>query len=300
MNANAKDLLEEIGRQIDRCIFPLVKNGGFVSPRGSTVSLNILGKESYHEPERQRRSPTEPWAGVSGRQGPPGRSGATRRSWPPGETSSLLGTDDGTVYQEALRSVCEAYPGARTWKQREGFWLYSESSLIPELGRKVSFLTGVSTEKRAVRSWGFWNSGVVGATWIGPRHTNFPDGSICAYEPRDGTWAFGDSLVELLDIYSVWALRHLHFEVLGRWPGPQAVALPYERLLELADDEHCGCGSSDMRYSDCCKESDSKRDRIAEAVRFCIFTGWTLRHPPASILQFMGDRRQLPRISELV
>lgn len=172
VNANAKDLLEKIGWQLDRCIFPVVKNGGLVSPSRSTVSLKTLGKESHHESERQRRSPTEPWSGASGWQRPPGRSGAAGRSRSPSETTSLLGTDDGTAYKEALSSVCEAYPSARIWKQEGGFWLHTESSLLPELGRKVSFLTGVSTEKRAVRSWGFWDGNVVGATWIGPRHTN--------------------------------------------------------------------------------------------------------------------------------
>lgn len=300
VNTNMKELLEEIGRQLDQCIFPVVKNGGFVTPSGSAVSLKILGKESHHESERQRRSATEPRTGAIGRQRSPGRLWEAGRSWPSGEASPILGTDNGAVYQGVLSSVCEAYPGARIWKQEEGFWLYSQSALLNGLGRKVSFLTGVSTIKRAVRSWAFWDSIVVGSTWIGPRHTNFPDGSICAYEPRDGTWVFGDSLVELLDIYSVWAMRHLHYEIFGRWPGPQAVGQPYERLLELTDDELCGCGSSDRRYSNCCKEFDLSRDRIAEAIKFCIFSGWTLRQPPTSIVKFIKNRERPPKISELV
>jgi hypothetical protein len=92
--------------------------------------------------------------------------------------------------------------------QEGGFWMYTESALLPELGRTVSYLTGVSTDRHFVKSWAFYSS-AVGVFWIGPRHTNFPDGSICAFEPRDGTWCFGDSLVELLDLYTVWAIRHI-------------------------------------------------------------------------------------------
>ena len=278
----------------------MVKNGGFVLPSGSAVSLKAQGKEKYHDPERQRRSATKPWEGATGRQGPPSEPRAPGRSRTSCDTSSVLGADDHTVYQEPLISVCEAYPGVRLWNEEKGFWLYSESSLLPGLRRKVTFLTAISTANRAVKSWAFWNSNIIGATWIGPRHTNFPEGTICAYEPQDSTWVFGNSLVELLDIYSVWALRHLHYEVFGRWPGPQAVVLPYERMLEFGDDECCGCGSSDLRYGNCCKESDLKRDRIAEAIQFCIFSGWRLRHPPTSILHFMGNLGQLPKISELI
>lgn len=118
--------------------------------------------------------------------------------------------------------------------------------------------------------WAFWYSEVAGAglDWAAPYE--FPRWvHLRLLERRDGTWAFGDSLVTLLDLYSVWALRHLHHEVFGRWPGPQAVTQPYERMLELADDEHCGCLSSEgHRYIDCCKTKDLQRNRIAEAMKF--------------------------------
>lgn len=292
MNTDTKNRLAEIGRQLDRGEFPVVKNGGFVLPGGTTVFPKTLGKEQFDESKRQRRSPADPWAGSRGWQGPTGRSR------PPGETAPFFGTDESAPYEGALSQIRAAYPGARMWTQEGGFWLYCESALLPHLGRRALFLTGVSVEKRAVRSWAFWG-GVPGFSWIGPRHTNFPDGSICAYEPSDGTWIFGDPLVELLDLYSVWALRHFHYEVLGRWPGPQAVGQPYERLLELADDELCGCGAS-VSYGTCCKSADLKRNRVADAVKFCSFTEWSLRQPPASILQFMGDHRHLPCISKLV
>lgn len=293
LNANAKNQLAEIGRQLDRGIFPEVKNGGFVSPGGGPVFPRSPGKEQVDESKRSRRSPAEPWAGSRAGQGAPGGT------WPPGETAPLVGADEGTPYEAELDAIRTAYPGAEVWRQEGGFWLYVESFILPGLGRKAVFLVGVATDKRAVRSWAFWGGCVPGYSWVGPRHTNFPDGSICAFEPRDRTWAFGDSLVQLLDLYSVWALRHVHDEVFGRWPGPQAVAQPYERLLELRNDELCGCGST-VHYAECCKPADLKRNRVADAVRFYIFSQRALRRPPTALLKFLSDRHRQPSVADMV
>lgn len=293
MNTDTKNLLAEIGRQLDRGEFPVVKNGGFVLPGETTVFPKTLGKEQFNESKRQRRSPAEPWAGSRGWQG------ATGRSRPAGETPPLVGADEGAPYEAELGAIRIAYPGAEVWRQEGGFWLYVESAILPGLGRRAVFLVGVGTDKRAIRSWAFWGGRIPGYSWIGPRHTNFPDGSICAFEPRDGTWVFGDSLVELLDLYSVWALRHVHHEVFGRWPGPQAVAYPYERLLELADNELCGCGST-VRYAECCKNSDQSRKRVAAAVQFYILSSCAIRLPPPSLTPFLRDQGRLPSVSSVV
>ena len=140
----------------------------------------------------------------------------------------------------------------------------------------------------------------MGPAWIGPRHTNYPDGSICAYEPSDGTWSFGNPLVELFDLYSVWALRHLHLRTFGRWPGPQAVHRPYERLLELNPEEHCGCGSQARTYAECCRPEDFDGDRIRDAVDFMFWSGGTLRAPPLAVVDFAAGQGGLERLNELL
>lgn len=165
-------------------------------------------------------------------------------------------------------------------------WLVAQSGLLYGSQRLATFVIGVAfAPALGIRGWGFWSS-PFSHTWIGPRHTNYPDGSICAFEPSDGTWKFGDSLVSLLDLYSLWATRHLHLERLGRWPGRQAAVDPYERLSEIRDDEFCGCERGDALYSECCKDSDSKRR--SEGVDFVRRTG--LRKPPKQILAFLLDR----------
>jgi hypothetical protein len=178
--------------------------------------------------------------------------------------------------------------------------LLNQSALLSGLRQNAIFLTGACFARGMVRSWGFWGDPLAAPVWIGPRHTNFPDGSICAFEPRDGTWIFGDSLVLLLDLYTVWTLRQLHLQVLGRWPGYQAVAHPYERILELREDEYCGCGRTDRLYGECCRDKDLGRNRIADAVSFFFFSGGRLREPPEAIVQFAREARHPPKISDLL
>lgn len=298
MDVATRNTLWEIGFQLDKGIFPRVSNGGVVLPSEPSIAINPLGKEKCNEyTERTRRSATEsrPWA--KRRERPSGWAAPTG----PRQTSDatqVIGPGSDTDYREALREVRDAYPGVRMWEQGEGFWLWAESALLTGLQQTAAFLVGVSMEKRMVRSWGFWNS-VVGMSWIGPRHTNFPDGSICAYDPRDFTWEFGHSLVNLLDIFSVWALRHLHLEILGRWPGPQVATIPYEVVLEVGDMELCPCGSL-RRYADCCKEMYASRNLIADAIDYCLTTGGGRRYPPVPILQFVRDQTQAPSLNQII
>ena len=143
------------------------------------------------------------------------------------------------------------------------------------------------TSLEKVRAWGLWCAGRVGATWIGPRHTNYVDGSICAFEKDAGTWSFGDSLVALFDLLSVWAIRQLFAESFGRWPGPQASSYPYERLLEFQDTEHCGCAKPKGRYGQCCKPRDLSYKPSAIACAHITLSGWRIRQAPSAIVDLV-------------
>jgi len=285
------DLLREIGDQLDRNIFPSIKDAGIVVPSNPSSS-STLGKEKWNG--NKRRSATGSWEGTAGGQG------TTGGSRPAGEATSFVCERVPSRYEDELGAVHRAYPGARVWSRDDGLWLLARSSLLPGLPQAAIFLVGISHHNRAVRAWGFWQHSTLDMTWIGPRHTNFPDGSICAFEPSDGTWLFGDSLVELIDLYTLWALRHLHLGVFDRWPGPQAVHFPYERILEFRDDELCGCANTTRRYGQCCKSKDLVRNRITDAVNFTMATAGGLRQPPASIVAFMHQQRDPPPIEEMV
>jgi len=60
MHTEAEQMLQEIGRQLDKDIFPRVKNGGIVMPSELAVP-STLGEEKYDED--QRRSTTRPRKG---------------------------------------------------------------------------------------------------------------------------------------------------------------------------------------------------------------------------------------------
>lgn len=258
-------------------------------PGETTVPREKLGKETENVKRRKRRSATEPRQRAAGRQGQAHRSGSSRRSGPPVICASLQ-----KQYAAELDAVQEAYPGTKVWHKTEGLWLLTESTILSGLGKKATFLTAIPYRQASTaKSWGFWTT-AISAQWIGPRHTNFPDGSVCAFELRDETWVMGDSIVTLLDLYSVWACRHFHLETFGRWPGRQAVHHPFERLTELNDDEFCGCDGSGKLYRDCCKKHDLDEDRIALAADFRIHYCDGLRSPPELISKFVRYGGELP------
>jgi hypothetical protein len=291
MQAEAMAILLEVGAQLDHDRYPRIHDGGIVQPGDVTVSCSTRGEEKNHVASRQRRSATGPW------QRPPGRQRQAYRPRPTGGATPVVCSGLQKRYEAELNAVQEVYPDTKCWRQFEEMWLLTESTLLHGLGKKATFLTMIPYIKKfPIKSWGFWTTPIY-IEWIGPRHTNFPDGSICAFEPRDKTWVSGDSIIKLLDLYSLWAFRHLYLEIFGRWPGYQSVPHPYERLRELRDDEYCGCAHSDRMYADCCKKHDLARDRTADALDFLLnFTNRGLRTPPKEFLKFIRHREKPPPI----
>lgn len=283
-------MLREIGQNLDQNIFPQVENGGIVRPSDTATPLLNMGEVNDHaKPERQNRSKTRPRTRTTRRQREARWQGTTHN------TSPVICSSLQKRYTDELDAINEAYPGTQVWHQKKGMWLQCPSALLPDTLHKAVFLCAIPFDPISrVRSWGFW----YGCTWIGPRHTNLPDGSICAFEPTDGTWMPGDSILKLLDIYTLWAVRHLYLLTFNRWPGAQVAHFAYERLTELKEDELCGCGSLNKRYGECCKPNDIKRDQIADAIKF-ITLGGANRKPPESVIRFMNDRKNAPSILEL-
>ena len=292
MEARALAMLARIGEQLDRHVFPCVTDGGLVVLNESTVS-STQSTERNHGRKAERRSEVE------SRQRTTGRKESSCGPWPSGDAAPVIGAGLRAQYQAQLGALGTHYPGAQFWYQDDGVWLLTPSTLLLGLDQHVIFMTGVSFCVRRVLSWAFWAHPLVYFEWIGPRHTNFPDGSICAFEPMDRTWEFGDPVVALLDIYTLWAIRHLHLRQFGRWPGYQSIHFPGERLLELRGDEHCGCAHSDLLYADCCMPRDLAGDRIGRLLDFHWKTGST-RKPPEAIVSFVRSQDQMPDLNKLV
>lgn len=285
------ELLAEIGRQLDQHLFPRVMNGGVVVPSDVDVLSSTLGKENERVfKSATRRSAAGSWPRAAGWQ----RSSS--RSWTPSASAPFLGAAAEESREAKLGEVRQAYPGALTQSDDYGYWLFVPSAVLDGLQRHVMFAIAVASAWSIVRSWAFWMHPLAIPEWIGPRHTNFFDGSICAFEPSDETWNYGDSLVSLVDLYTVWALRHLHLQVFGRWPGYQAVHHPIERILELRDDEYCGCGTTTSLYGQCCKAKDRSTSRVKDAVQFAL----SPRRPPRSLLDYVQRAKALPRIVDVL
>jgi hypothetical protein len=271
-----------IGCDLNRGIYPRVHVGGAVTPSDS-VSHLPLGEEN-HDAYRASSAATSSEGSQS--------SGAT------GSAAPLERASAQAVYVDGLTDVHAAYPGLRAWHQDGGLWLMTDSAVIPGLKKAATFLLAINEVEKRVKGWGFWRENSIGIRWIGPRHTNFGDGSICAFEPTDGTWGFGDSLVALLDLYSVWAFRHLHLEIFNRWPGLQFIHHRFEHHLELHIDELCGCGT-DRRYRDCCYEQDRAEGPLTPAIDFLCKVGDWNRQPPRTVVGTVRDGEVPPNIHSI-
>lgn len=292
--------LREIGEQFDADLYPVVKNGGIVVPRAPAISPMILGKEIQNGKSRKGRSEAGAWAGASAGQGAAGGPRAARGSGAAAASAPVARADLREHYEEELLGgLQDAYPGTRHWLKDDGLWLIAESSLLPGLSFKANFVVAIPFDGPCARSWGYWGGAASGFSWIGPRHTNYPDGSICAFDNADHAWHIGKPIISLLDLYSSWAVRHLYLQAFGRWPGYQSVQVPYERVLELREDEYCGCENFGRRYAECCRERDLALHLVNAAINFDKRSGGGHRTPPVEISKFVLDQSSPPQMSDL-
>ena len=289
MNPAILERLREIGQQVDAGVYPRVFNDGVVALSASDVGVSMLSVETCNERQRKNRSTAGSW------QGSDGRSWTTGRSWSPGEAEPSCGRLLRKIYLGQLGAVFAAYPRSAYWVCDEGMWLSVESTVLSGLDRSATFLISIPFRPISpVRAWAFWTR-AIGFEWIGPRHTNAVDGSICAFNPNEGTWKNGGSLVELIDQYTMWAFRHFHLEMLRWWPGQQTAQFIYERLTELNDNEWCGCRPDAGRYCECCKQSDLASDKFQAALEFVGgFLRFKPRQPPPGVIRFLWQRRDPP------
>lgn len=287
--------VKTIGEGLDAHLYPRAFIGGIIRPVGPSKHKSYTG-EVFEHAKRQRSSRpttrpwerTERWKRASSRQRPTG-SPAFHRS-----------TKLRELYESQIGAILAAYPETIVIRSDDGLWLIVESEVVNGLGQKALFVVAVPYFIPAiVKGWAFWYS-TLGIQWIGPRHTNFPDGSICAFDPNHATWSIGDDLVVLLDLYSVWAVRHKFFELYGYWPGNQAATFVYERLDELRDNEICGCDTQFLSYASCCKQSDSKLNKLMLAVEYHVhICGGGVRVPPIEITELAYSRLKPPELYEL-
>lgn len=297
LTPGARVLLQRIGAALDDQRPLLVHAHGLVALGESATAA----KENGNERQGKERSTTRSRQRASSRKRPAGGSRAS------GAAPRLGGDGLRSAYEAQLTALEAAYPTLRVFPDDKGMWLTARSSIFECSTREATFLVALPFQSDAgPRTWGFWTS-AAGPKWIGPRHTNFGDGSICAFSPLDRAWSEGADLRTLLDLYSVWVLRHLHLEIFSRWPGKQYAlgndpkVQAYYRQRQCRDDELCGCGSESRRYAECHKLLDLEWNFVELATVFGrqYPGGFASRQPPAAIVNFMEGRSALPRMAEV-
>lgn len=277
--------LAQIGDAMDRGDYPRIgANGSVVPGPGCSPNTNLPGEEGRTSAEEEGRPAGSegPEAGHGqgpARPGSPGTEGAQAQLLrSEGLTPSVRDDLEEAFAEHHLVGFRVASPVV---------WLLVKVHPLPALPDQALLLAAYPLDRSEVPcAWAWWHTGV----WIGPRHTNFPDGSICSHAKTDGVWSPGDPLLGLLDLHSVWVLRHLHLRYLERWPGHQDARIAYERVQELRPNELCGCGS-EKRYAKCHQAEDEARDPYDRYLGFVTAFGLTSydRRPPAKVHRVLGS-----------
>jgi hypothetical protein len=285
--SHVRPVLEALGGTLDQDRPIRVLRRGIVT---SGVAPTMTDERKEHETHGSRRP------AARSRQRPSRRKGAPDRPGSPGAVPWLSRRGLQRAYSAHLSGFGLAYPDHWLCEDPDGMWLTTQSSVLPDLGVVATFLVGIPFTPGAFpRGWAFWTAGTA-CHWIGPRHTNIPDGSICAFAVEDGVWAPGNSIAALVDFYSVWALRHLFLREFGRWPGRQHAPGAFYRLIEFREGELCSCGSGNTYY-ECCRIRDLAADPVASKQDYDRWAGGHLlgnRKPPRSISDFVKGEAPFP------
>lgn len=275
-----------------------VYRGGVIG-RADTAAVGT-NQSSAGQQDHEGRARSQEAAGL-GEGGSQARSGQGAAS---GEGSSAsaapLFSGEGltAALTARLEELAVEYPQVRIRPVPPEVWVFTRMAPVPWLEEAylASLLSPYATAPPWVRTWSWWDDGV----WIGPRHTNYPDGSICAFEIADATWEKNDSLVALWDLYSLWIVRHLHLRHHGYWPGEQVLHTAHERLEEQEPQELCGGCRSFRAYGDCHRPADLRINPVRRLARRALSGTLGRRGPPPAVTGFLsGGLSSPPSWSEI-
>lgn len=282
----ALQTLKRIGDDLDRGIYPIAYTGGVVLPGNTQPVSTAPGEEFTSNAAESEAGSTRPEARPG--EGPAGNGATGERS--SGAAALILGQPGLTdSVREDLVGAIEAYPQFYVRFAPQGAWLCGWLRPIPDLPERVFLviyypLSFPTDPKPRLASWAWWESGV----WVGPRHTNCGDGSICAFDPSDGVWEAGDALWLYMDLMSVWIVRHIFLRRFDRWPGKQVLHTAFERLRDHRPGELCGCRSG-LRYEACHQVRDRRRPVWLAISDYLRFFPNPIRRPSDEVLSFMGS-----------
>ena len=180
------ELLRRIGDMLDQDMYPHVSINGQVTP-GPDQSVHEPGN-CKGEQDHAVRTATRTHGPEAGQGKGTAAGGAADETG----TETFLLSESGLT--DALRrdlgAAAGVYPSMRIRVAPPVVWLLTLNRPILGLPDSAYVLTCLSLDPRlplrgqgrTLASWAWWDLGV----WIGPRHTNYGDGSICSFEPKHG------------------------------------------------------------------------------------------------------------------
>jgi len=267
--------LRRLGEEIDIGRQPTVFDGGLVGTSDATegeVRRHVAGQEAGSQ------------SGT--RQGRRARARIGAQAADHRFRSDVLEAAHGAGF----RILAQHYE-ALAFEERNGLWVTVSSNPLGPRGPEVHFLIAIPLDERlSPRGWAFQRLGAR-AELMSLKHTNFPDASICAFPHGQWAWPNADGILGLVDIYLLWAVRKLHRDYFGWWPGPQLGACAHYRAREFDPREDCGCGSS-KRYGECHMALDRLADPEAAAAEFrrLFACDYDDRRPPESVMEAARSR----------
>jgi hypothetical protein len=262
---------------------------GLIEIRPATEVKSEKGND--HDTEQPTHGPAaEPrqrWQGARGRR--PSDSDTPQR------VRRQLGSQ--------LAELRQHYPDARSWGgDTNGTWLTVSSHPVGAGGPQATFLIAIPNDVRVrIAAWAFWGWGA-SATWIGSRHTNYPDGTVCAFPLDGGYWKETESLLPYLDLLSEWAFRQIFLRIKGLWPGPQEGLSAYYRIRETRSGECCPRCKRLTLYDECCRALDEGEPDANDRLGFVAKMGCDVgkQRPHQRTLHFaLGKRPRPPRMARV-
>lgn len=274
-----------LGQAIDRGDQPYVFDGGFVDLQQATES-----EVNSHAPQSHTRD------GSAARS----RQGQRARPRPPRQTEPFCSGAIEQAFGAEFRALVQHYE-ALGFEDENGLWVVVKSNPLGLDGPQTHFLVAIPFDRRvAARGWAFRKVGRRDGLFP-QKHTNFPDGSICAFTRESRAWLPEDGMTALIDHFSLWAAKSMHRTFMGWWPGPQVGYGALYRRREFLGREMCGCESG-KRYSECHQAHDLlvSEDWARQEFKRFFGTAYEDRSAPESILRAAQTRwRELPSISSV-
>jgi hypothetical protein len=272
-----------------RCL--QAKQGGFIAVLDTAPTQDVKG-ECNDEGQELQRSAAGP---RQGRQRTSGRSGQSRRG-SSDPSRAVVGRQ--RLISQTSGQLRKHYSGVRLWKEIGGNGVWLAVSIFPagKVGPQADFVIAVPTNPTfRILSWGFWCT-TDGPVWIGPKHTNYPDGSACPFPADGAAWTEAHDLIAYVDRLAEWSMRHLYLDAEGVWPGSHEGAHIYYRLRHTHPRECCTRCRSLNPYESCCLPLDQKEFVSSHRADFISMYGADVgdQRPHSRLLRWMETKEGSP------